>query len=90
MSITTKFKQQLKAKAHKLQPIVYIGNKGLTENVKNEVDRGLSDHELIKMKINIGDKKERKKLLLDICAGLNAELVQMVGGVGVIYRKNLD
>ncbi len=62
MTLTTKQKQQLKAKAHNLKPIVFIGNNGLTDNVKNEIDRGLNDQELIKIRISENDRQIRQEL----------------------------
>lgn len=86
-SITTKFKQQLKAKAHKLKPIVFIGMNGLSENVKNEIDRALNDHELIKIRIQESDRVLRKELFQEICNTANAEALQLIGNIGIIYRK---
>ena len=51
MAISSKFKQQLKARAHKLKPIVLIGGNGLTEAVQNEIEHSLTAHELIKIHI---------------------------------------
>jgi RNA-binding protein len=90
MSLTSKRRQQLKALAHKLKPIVLVGNNGLSENVNIEIDRALNDHELIKMRINTEDRVERKSLLAEICNSHRAELVQVVGKIGVIYRANKD
>ena len=65
MSFTTKQKQQLKAQAHKLKPIVTLGMNGLTDTVKDEINRALDDHELIKVRIN-ADRSERKELYAEI------------------------
>lgn len=88
MPLASKVRQQLKAKAHKLRPIVIVGNNGLTANVNNEVDRALSDHELVKMRINAEDREMRRALFLEIAQLHHAELIQIVGKIGVIYRKN--
>lgn len=88
MALTSKEKQQLKGKAHKLKPIVLVGNNGLSDNVNLEIDRALTDHELIKMRINAEDRDLRKSLFAEICEAHKAELVQVVGKVGVIYRAN--
>lgn len=90
MPITSQFRQQLKAKAHKLNPIVIIGNQGLTANVQKEIDRGLTDHELIKVRINGADRDVRQAVFKEICETANAELVQLIGGIGILYRKNPD
>ncbi len=88
MPMTTKQRQQLKGKAHSLKPIVFIGNNGLTDNVKMEIDRGLEDHELIKIRIQESDRVVRKKLFQEICDVVLAYPIQLVGGVGVIYRAS--
>lgn len=88
MSMTPKQRQVLKGKAHKLRPIAFIGNNGLTENVKMEIDRGLEDHELIKIRISAEDREMRKELFQEICGIMVAEPIQLVGGMGVIYRES--
>lgn len=88
MSLTPKERQQLKGKAHKLKPVVLIGNNGLTAAVNKEIDRALTDHELIKVRIAANDRDLRRALFAEICATNQAELVQTIGAIGVIYRKN--
>lgn len=86
--LTTKIRQQLKARAHKLKPIVSIGNNGYTDNVKKEIERGLHDHELIKIRIQGIDREARSVLFTEICESVAAEPIQLIGGVATIYRKN--
>lgn len=90
MPLSTKHKQALKAKAHHLKPVVLLGDKGLTEAVTKEINRALNDHELIKIKINGQDREARKQAIHEICTELEAELVQIIGNTGVLYRKNQD
>jgi RNA-binding protein len=86
MPLSPKAKQALKAKAHKLKPIVLIGNNGLTDAVNKEIDRALHDHELIKIRIQTNDRELRRTLLTELCVHNQAELVQVIGNIGVIYR----
>src|SRR5436189_6176396 len=88
--MTPKDKKQLKALAHKLKPIVLIGNNGVSEAVMREVDRALNDHQLIKIRIQGADRVGRLEALNDVCAQASAELVQVIGNIGVLYRKNPD
>jgi RNA-binding protein len=90
MPMTPKQRQKLKADAHKLKPIVYIGYQGLTVAVNKEIDRGLNDHELIKMRIQNDDREVRRQWFAEICKTHGAELIQQIGCVGVLYRKNPD
>jgi RNA-binding protein len=88
MPLNTKAKQQLKAKAHKLKPVVMIGNNGLTDAVNKEIDRALHDHELIKIRILSNDRDLRRQIFNEICQVNQAELVQVIGSIGVIYRSH--
>ena len=87
MSITDKQILFLRKSCHHLKPIVTVGSAGLTENVITEVDLALSHHELIKMKINTGDRDERNKMIDIISADTKAILVQTIGHTASFYRK---
>ncbi|KTD28759.1 ribosome assembly RNA-binding protein YhbY [Legionella israelensis] len=86
----TSFKQNLKAQAHHLKPVVIIGAKGLTDAVAEETDHALKAHELIKVKIQGLEKGDRRLLAGKLCQQLEAELIQLIGNTAVIYRKNPD
>ncbi len=90
MTINSKYRQQLKAQAHSLKPIVTIGNHGLTEAVQLEIERALVDHELIKIRIQGNDRVLRRQMIDEICQTRQAELVQSIGHICAIYRKNPD
>jgi RNA-binding protein len=78
----------LRKKVHALKPVVMIGNRGLTEAVHLEIDRALTDHELITVKIAVGDRVERQRIVEAICARSGAECVQTVGCMAAFYRKS--
>lgn len=90
MPLTPKGRQVLKAKAHALKPIILIGSKGLTDAVKKEINIALDDHELIKIRIPVEDREEKKAIVAEICESASAELVQLIGKIAVVYRKNKD
>jgi RNA-binding protein len=77
----------LKAKAHKLEPVVQIGSKGLTDEVLVEIERALNAHELIKVRAWGLERDQRELALESICTRTGAEAVQQVGKVFVIFRK---
>ncbi|AKD37585.1 hypothetical protein I926_01275 [Pasteurella multocida subsp. multocida OH4807] len=92
MSITlsTKQKQFLKGLAHHLNPVVMIGNNGLTEGVLAEIDNALEHHELIKVKI-AGADREVKQLIIDaIVRESRASAVQTIGHILVLYRPSQE
>lgn len=80
--------KRLRAIGHKLSPVVTVAGKGLTDAVLAELERALHDHELIKIKLAVGDRDARAALAQDICERSAAELVQSIGNVMVILRKN--
>jgi RNA-binding protein len=77
----------LKTQAHKLDPVVIIGGKGLTDAVLKEIDLALKAHELIKVRAPVMDRDERDEALSAICARLGAQAVQQVGKVFVLFRS---
>ena len=83
-------KKQLRAKAHTLKPVVITGNAGVTEAVLNEINLALDHHELIKVRVNAGDREQRKELSGQICEQTGAELIQFIGHIITLYRKNPD
>ena len=86
-SITTKQTKFLRQSCHHIKPIVTVGNAGLTENVMSEIELALSHHELVKMKINTGDRDERKAMIDQIVTATGAVLVQTIGHTASFYRE---
>jgi RNA-binding protein len=78
--------RQLRAIAHRLKPIVTVAQNGLSETVAREIDQALSRHELIKVKIVVGDRELRREIAAGISSQSGAELVQSIGNVIVLYR----
>jgi len=83
-------RKALKARAHKLDPVVQIGSKGVTDEVIAEIDCALKAHELIKVRAGSLDRDQRDQALVSIIEKTKAEPVQQVGKVFVLFRKNSD
>jgi len=88
--LTAALRKALKAKAHKLDPVVHVGAKGLTGEVIAEIDGALRAHELIKVRAGSMERDARDDAFDSICERTGAEAVQQVGKVFVIYRKKPD
>jgi RNA-binding protein len=86
LNLTPTQRRFLRAQAHHLQPIVLIGNAGLSPAVKKEIDLGLKHHELIKIKIASDDRDAREQMLTEICGELAAVPVQQIGKTLIVYR----
>ena len=90
MSLTEKMKNDLRGRGHTLKPVVSIGNAGLSKAVLREIELSLEHHELMKIKIGGAERDERKKIIARICDQFDAELVQAIGHIALIYRKHPD
>lgn len=78
----------LRSLAHALKPVVMVGQHGLRESVMDEIGIALDHHELIKVKVSVGDKEERDALIAVITSQTGAELVQRIGNMAVLFRRN--
>lgn len=88
MQLNSKQIAHLRGLAHTLNPVVMIGNNGLTESVLKEIDVSLNAHELIKVQVAGDDRKLRKSLLAEIAEKANAVAVQHIGKQLVFYRSS--
>ncbi len=87
MELTGKQKRHLRGLGHDLHPLVIVGEKGLSESVMTELDQTLEHHELIKVKVNAGDREEKKALIAELVEKSRAMLVQTIGHTALLYRK---
>jgi RNA-binding protein len=90
ISLTPRERADLKARAHALEPVVQVGHAGLSETVAAELERALTAHELIKVRIGAADRDARRELAEAICARTGAAQVQSVGKVLVLWRPRPD
>lgn len=90
MKLPSQEKSELRARAHHLEPVVSIGKNGLTKAVLDEIDQALTAHELIKVRIGLGDRFIRSEMVDGICDNLGAEFVSTIGGIVILHRKNED
>ena len=86
VSLTPRERAHLKGRAHALEPIVQIGQGGLSDAVLGELERALTAHELIKVRINGTDRDARQETADAICTRTGASAVQQVGKILVLWR----
>ena len=79
-------KKHYRSIGHKLKPVVTVAQKGFTENIRKEIDRALTEHELVKVKLLTSERSGKKKLSNEICLDLHAECIQSVGNIILLYR----
>lgn len=80
-------RRALRARAHALHPVVSIAGKGLTDTVLGEIDRSLTAHELVKVRVYGAERAQREAFLEAICGTLEAAPVQHIGNILVVYRE---
>lgn len=86
MSLTSKQRSFLRALAHERRPVVTAGQAGVSAAVLEEIDQALSHHELVKIKLNAGDRAARLAMTRTICEETASEWVQNIGRIAIIYR----
>ena len=90
LSLTPRQRSHLKGRAHALEPVVFVGQAGLSDTVIAELNRALTAHGLIKVKLAGAGREDRETLTEEICARTGAAAVQNVGRVLVLWRPRPD
>ena len=89
MSLSNKQISKLKSLAQRLEPVVYVGKAGVTDELLAAVEQALDDHELIKAKF-VAFKEQKESLASEMAARTHSELIWIVGHVAVLYRAQPD
>jgi len=90
IKLTPVERSALRAEAHGLNPVVMIGESGLTESVMKEISSSLDAHGLIKVRVFGDDREARIAMYEQISAELEAAPVQHIGKLLVLYRPKKD
>src|SRR5690625_1117568 len=88
MPLSTERKKQLRTIGHKLNPIVTIADRGLTDSVLAELNRAVDDHELIKVNLALTERESRHEAVALLQDMRGVEVVQKVGKAVLLYRAN--
>ncbi len=75
-----------RADAHHLEPVVMIGNDGLTPAVVKETDAALNAHGLIKVRVLGDDRTAREAMFQTLADQLSAAPIQHIGKLLVLWR----
>ena len=89
MPLTGKQRRHLRGLGHHLEPVVIVGQSGVTEGVIAAVEQALHDHELIKVKINEGPET-RQEAAARMAEGTGSELVQLLGRTALLFKKRAE
>ncbi|MGN0533671.1 MAG: ribosome assembly RNA-binding protein YhbY [Eubacterium sp.] len=87
-AMTSKERAQWRAKANPLEPVIQIGKEGISENLISQIDDTLDVRELLKIRVHLETApKSPKELAQELAAALGAEVIQVIGGIIVLYRE---
>jgi len=87
LKITSKQRQYLRGLAHSLNPYIIIGKNGLNSSSIKSIDKSLTDHELIKVRVQVGDKKKLAPIIQD---KTSCSVVGIIGKILILYRFSPD
>lgn len=90
MALTSSQTRYLRGLAHPLKPVLLLGGKGVTAGVLQELEQALDDHELIKVRLTGDDRAARAAELTKLVESSQAEAVQTIGHIAVLYRRNSE
>ena len=86
--MTSKERAKLRAQANPLEPIIQIGKEGMSENLITQIDDALDTRELIKIRVHLETAPETPREFADkIAAATEADVIQVIGGIIVLYRE---
>jgi RNA-binding protein len=88
--LTEKQKKHLRGLAHAREPVVMIGQGGLSPAITGELDTALGAHELVKVRARVGDREQRDSIFAELAQQTRSALVQRIGNVAVFYRPRKD
>lgn len=88
--LTGKEKRYLRSKAHHLKPIFQVGKEGVNENMLIQVNEALEKRELIKITVLQNCLADKEDVAGELVAGTNAELVQIIGSIIILYKESLE
>ena len=86
--ITSKQRAFLRSMANPLDTILMIGKDGMSDDIMRQADDALTARELIKGKVLETAGITARQAADELAAPLSAEVVQVIGGKFVLYRKN--
>lgn len=86
--LTTQQTKFLRAHAHHLSPVLWVGASGVTESVIAELNQTLDTHELIKVKLLNDDREARQAMINELCQQTAAMKIQVIGKVAILYRQH--
>jgi RNA-binding protein len=90
MELSERQRKYLRGLGHALNPVLLIGQHGITPAVVAEAQRALHDHELIKVKFRGADRDQRDAGLTELANATGSKLVHRIGHTALYYKRRID
>ena len=90
MELSERQRKYLRGLGHALNPVLLIGNAGVTAAVIAEAKRALHDHELIKVKFRGAEREARDAGLSALGESTDSVLVHRIGHTALYYKRRND
>jgi RNA-binding protein len=90
MELSERQRRYLRGLGHALNPVLLIGQHGMTPSVIAEAKRALHDHELIKVKFRGAERDARDSGLTELATATESILVQKIGHTALYYKRRND
>lgn len=86
--MTSKQRAHLRSLAHGLEPILYVGKAGITDNIVRQAEEALEARELIKGSVQQNAELDAHKVCTELAQKTGAEPISAVGRKFVLYRAS--
>lgn len=86
--LSGKQRRHLRALGHALDPVVLVGQRGVSDNLVENLEAQLLAHELVKVKVHDADALE--EVARRLCEATGAQLAQQIGGMLLLYKAHPD
>ena len=90
MELSERQRKYLRGLGHELNPVLMVGQHGMTAAVIAEAKRALHDHELIKVKFRGAEREARDAGLTELATATESILVQRIGHTALYYKRRID
>lgn len=86
--LTNKEKQKLRKVAQQRKALFQIGKDNISQNLILTLQDSLEAHELVKVSLLRTCALSPREAALDLAAGTNSEIVQIIGHTVTLYRRS--
>jgi RNA-binding protein len=81
-------KRFLRSRAQSLDPVVWVGDDGLSPGVVHALEQALAAHELVKVRMR--GQADKRAAAAELARAADATLIHLIGHTVVLYRANPD